>query len=169
MILMLTADENWNIGLKGKMLVDLEKDLTRFREKTTGNIVIMGRKTLEAIPGGQALPDRVNLVMTRDKDFRQEGIIPINSIDELFETIEELNEDKEREVFVTGGESIVRQLLKYCTKAYVTRILVSFPDHDTSIPNLDKLGQWERVWEGEKIRQEDIEYKYVNYVRVKKD
>ena len=169
MILMLTADENWNIGLKGKMLVDLEEDLTRFREKTTGNIVIMGRKTLEAIPGGQALPDRINLVMTRDKDFKQEGIITINSIDELFETIEELNEDKEREVFVTGGESIVRQLLKYCTKAYVTRILVSFPDHDTSIPNLDKLGQWERVWEGEKIRQEDIEYKYVNYVRVKKD
>ena len=169
MILMLTADENWNIGLKGKMLVDLEEDLARFREKTTGNIVIMGRKTLEAIPGGQALPDRVNLVMTRDENFKQEGITTVNSIDELFETIEELNEDKERKVFVTGGESIVKQLLKYCTKAYVTKILVSFPDHDTSIPNLDKLDQWERVWEGDKIMQEDIEYKYINYVRVKDD
>lgn len=51
MILIFAVDNNWNIGYKGKMLADIPEDLKRFRKITEGNIVIMGRKTLEAIPG----------------------------------------------------------------------------------------------------------------------
>ena len=162
---MLTADENWNIGLKGEMLVDLEEDLKRFKEKTIGNIVIMGRNTLRAIPGEKSLPGRVNIVMTRDKDFKRDDIVTVNSIDHLFETLDEINPDGKKEVFVTGGASIVEQLLEYCDRAYITKILKSFPEHDTSIPDLDLDKNWKIVNEGEKIRQDDIEYKYVDYVR----
>lgn len=165
MILMLTADENWNIGLKGKMLIDLEKDLQRFKEKTTGNIIIMGRKTLLAIPGEKALPDRINIVMTRDKEFKRDGIVTINSIDHLFETLDKINSDGTKKVFVIGGANIVVQLLQYCNKAYITRILKGFPDHDTSIPNLDESNDWEIVKEEEIIQQENIRYKYVDYRR----
>lgn len=164
MILILTADENWRIGLKGKMLVDLSEDLKRFKEKTTGNIIIMGRSTLEAMPGEKALPNRINLVMTRNKDFKQEGIIAINSVEDLFETLHRINRDKSKKVFVTGGESIVKQLLQYCNKAYITKILKDFKEHDTSIPNLDELDGWKKVWEGDIIRQNSIEYRYVDYI-----
>lgn len=164
MILMLTADENWKIGLKGKMLIDLQEDLKRFKEKTTGNIVVMGRSTLEAIPGERALPNRINLVMTRNKNFNKKDIIAINSIENLFETLDKINKDKSKKVFVIGGESIVNQLLKYCTKAYITKILKDFKNHDTSIPNLDKLDGWKRVREGDIIKQDDVKYKYVDYI-----
>lgn len=165
MILMLTADEKWNIGLKGQMLIDLDEDLKRFKEKTTGNIIIMGRKTLAAVPGQKALPDRINIVMTRNKDFKRKNIITVNSIDHLFEVLESINDDKSKEVFVTGGASIVDQLLKYCDRAYITKILKTFPEHDTSIVNLDKAEDWKIVDEGKIIEQENIKYRYVDYVR----
>lgn len=167
MILMLTADENWNIGLKGKMLIDLKEDLKRFKEKTMGNIIIMGRSTLEAVPGEKALPGRINIVMTRNKNFKKDDIIAANSLDGLFEILEDINRDGSRDVFVIGGESIVQQLLKYCDKAYVTKILKSFKNHDTSIPSLDKDKDWKIYSEGEIIEQDDIEYKYVEYRRIK--
>lgn len=167
MILMLTADENWNIGLKGKMLIDLKEDLKRFKKKTMGNIIIMGKNTLEAVPGQKALPGRTNIVMTRNKDFKKEGIIPVHSIKDLFETLEEINSDGNKEVFVIGGESIVKQLLKYCDKAYITKILKDFKDHDTSIPSLDKDDDWFVVKEGHIIEQEGVKYKYVEYKRKK--
>lgn len=167
MILMLTADENWNIGLKGEMLVDLEEDLKRFKEKTMGNIVIMGRNTLRAIPGEKSLPGRVNIVMTRDKTFKREDLVIVNSLDDLFKTLDDINPDHSKEVFVTGGASIVEQLLQYCDRAYITKILKSFPEHDTSIPDLDQDKNWKIVDESEKIKQDDIEYKYVDYARKK--
>nr|WP_300002695.1 dihydrofolate reductase [Tissierella sp.] len=167
MILMLTADKNWNIGLKGQMLVDLEEDLQRFKEKTTGNIIIMGRNTLRAIPGEKSLPGRVNIVMTRDRSFQRDDLVIVNSLDHLFKTLKELNPDGEKEIFVTGGASIVQQLLEYCDRAYITKILKEFPDYDTSIPNLDRDEDWEIVKEDEIISQGDIDYKYVDYRRKK--
>lgn len=166
MILMLTADENWNIGLKGKMLIDLKEDLKRFKEKTMGNIIIMGRSTLEAVPGEKALPGRINIVMTRNKDFQKQDIIAVHSLEDLFKKLEVLNSEGEREVFVIGGESIVDQLLEYCNRAYITKILKSFKNHDTSIPSLDRDENWELVWEGQRIEQDGIEYKYVEYRRI---
>lgn len=165
MILMLTADEKWNIGLKGEMLIDLDEDLKRFKEKTTGNIIIMGRKTLMAVPGQEALPDRINIVMTRDKTFKKKDILTVNSLDHLFQVLDNINADGSKKVFVTGGASIVDQLLRYCNKAYITKILKIFPEHDTSIPNLDKDDDWEIVDESKVIEQENIKYKYVDYIR----
>lgn len=165
MILMLTADNNWNIGLKGKMLIDLEADLKRFKEITTGNIIIMGRNTLRAIPGEKSLPDRVNIVMTRDKSFKRDDLVVVNSLDDLFKTLDEINPNGEKEIFVTGGATIVKQLLKYCNKAYITKILKSFPQHDTSIPNLDNDNNWKIVSKGDIIEQGDVRYRYVDYKR----
>ena len=69
MILLFAVDTNWNIGYKGALLVKISNDLKRFKKLTTGNIIIMGRKTFESLPGRKALPNRVNIVMTRDKDY----------------------------------------------------------------------------------------------------
>lgn len=166
MILIFAVDENWNIGVDGGMLTAIPEDLTRFRLTTEGNIVIMGRRTLEAIPGQNPLPDRVNILITRNKDDKREGFHILNSLDDLPILLEEINPDGKMEVFVTGGGSVVRQLLPQCNRAYITKILKSFDRADTSIPNLDLEVGWEIESESEIFQFENLKYKYVNYVKV---
>lgn len=165
MILIFAVDKNWNIGYGGKMLADIPSDLKRFRQLTEGHIVIMGRKTLEAIPGQGPLPNRMNIVFTRDKNFNREGFYILNNMDELFPLLERINPKGEKEVFVTGGGTIVRQLLPHCNRAYITKILKSFDRADTSIPNLDLDESWKIVKESEIQRENGLEYKYVDYIR----
>ncbi|NLY45702.1 MAG: dihydrofolate reductase [Tissierella sp.] len=166
MILIFAVDNNWNIGFGGKMLADLPEDLKRFREITEGNIVIMGRKTLEAIPGQNPLPNRINILVTRKDKFDNKGFHIINDLDNLLPLLKEINPDNEMEVFVTGGETIVRQLMPYCTKAYITKIDKSFEETDTCIPNLDLDSNWKILNESEVYSQGDLNYKYVDYIRV---
>lgn len=165
MILIFAVDENWNIGFSGGMLANIKEDLKRFREITEGNIIIMGRKTLEAIPGQNPLPNRVNILVTRNKEFKKDGFYVINNLNELDELIKEINPKGEMDIFVTGGGSIVTQLLPKCNKAYITKILKSYENTDTCIPNLDIDPNWEEVKESEVYRQGELEFKYVDYER----
>ena len=69
------VDRNWAIGFKGKTLVDIPADRKLFREETMGKVVVMGRKTLDSLPGGQPLPGRVNIVLSRGEgDLGKGGI-----------------------------------------------------------------------------------------------
>ena len=69
MNLIAAADENWGIGKNGGLLAHISGDMKYFRETTKGKIVVMGRKTLESFPGGKPLKNRVNIVLTGNKDF----------------------------------------------------------------------------------------------------
>lgn len=167
MILIFAVDENWNIGVRGGMLVEIYEDLKRFREITEGNIVIMGRKTLDAIPGQGPLPNRENIIVTRNPDFDREGFHLLNDLDNLEELVSKIDPEGKMEVFVTGGESIVEQLISKCNKAYITKILKSYELTDTSVPNLDLDPNWEVVDASDIRKQENLEYKYVDYRRIK--
>lgn len=165
MILIFAVDNNWNIGFGGGMLAEIKEDLKRFKRITEGHIVIMGRKTLEAIPGQKPLSNRINIVVTRNKKFNKEGFYVINDLKDLDSLLKKINPNNKRKVFVTGGGSVVSQLLDNCNKAYITKILKSFRDADTSIPNLDLEEDWEIVRESEVYYQNDLPYKYVDYIR----
>ena len=79
-----TVDENWGIGKDGGMLDHLPKDLAFFKRKTTGHVIVMGRKTLESFPGGKPLPDRLNIVLTQQVEFdAPEGVVQVHSLPEL--------------------------------------------------------------------------------------
>ena len=67
MILIFGVDNDFNIGYKGEMLHTLKEDLKHFKNVTKGHIVVMGRKTLESLPGGRPLKNRTNVVLTTDK------------------------------------------------------------------------------------------------------
>ena len=67
MNLIAAVDKNWGIGLNNALLVRIPDDMKRFRQITTGNVVVMGRKTLESFPGGQPLKNRTNIVITAGK------------------------------------------------------------------------------------------------------
>lgn len=161
MIAILSADQNWGIGLKGELLVRIPNDMKNFRKLTTGNVIVMGRKTLESFPNGAVLPNRVNIVLTKNQDYQAKGAVIVHSEEEL---MEELKNYPDKQVYVIGGESIYRQLLPYCEEAYVTKIDYAY-QADRYFPNLDEMEDWELAEEGEEQTFFDIEYYFNKYKR----
>ena len=82
MKLIAAADKNWAIGKDGELLVRISEDMKNFSAITTGNVIVMGRKTLESFPGGKPLPNRVNIVLTHEKDYNGKGAIVVHSEEE---------------------------------------------------------------------------------------
>lgn len=156
------VDKNWAIGKDGKLLTSIPDDQRFFRQTTTDQVVIMGRKTLESLPGGKPLPNRINVILTRNEDFREEGVIIARSVEEALEAAGK----EEADIYVAGGKEIYEQLLPYCDEAYVTYIDYSY-QADTYFPNLDKMADWVLVSESEEQTHFDIVYYYRQYVRRK--
>ncbi len=163
MIIICAVDEHWNIGYHGDLLCKISADLKRFKQLTTGNITIMGRKTFESLPGAKALPDRINIVLTKNKNYTRDNIIVVNSTEELFISLNKINPNNELTNYVIGGGEIVRELLAYCSQAYITKILETFAQADTEIPNLDSESGWLVKRESEVFQENDLAYQYVNY------
>ena len=159
MNLIVNADKNWGIGKNNELLVQIPNDMKMFRSTTIGNVVVMGRKTLESFPNGKPLPKMTNIVLTKNKNYAAKGAIVVHSKEEL---LEELKKYPEEDIFVIGGESIYRMLLPYCTTAYVTRTDYAY-DADTYFPNLDELPEWKLVEESEEETYFDIEYRFTKY------
>lgn len=162
MNLIVAVDRNWAIGKENKLLVSIPQDMKFFREQTTGKVVAMGRKTLESFPGGQPLKNRVNIVLTSDPEYHVNGVIAVHTIKEM---MEELKKYESEDIFVIGGESIYRQLLPYCHRAYVTRIDHAY-DADTYFPNLDEDPQWKMTKISDEQTYFDLEYVFTIYERV---
>jgi len=153
------VDENWGIGREGGLLCHLSADLKRFKALTMGHPVILGRKTLATFPGGRPLPGRPNLVLSRDPDFRPEGVA-------VYRDLESLLAAAPADSFVIGGESVYRQLLPRCEEVYVTKIQASFPA-DAFFPDLDANPAWEAAGEAPPLEEKGISFHYVTYRRVR--
>ena len=159
MNLIVAVDSNWAIGKENKLLVSIPQDMKFFRETTKGKVVAMGRKTLESFPGGQPLKNRVNVVLTTDKNYKVKDTVIVHTIEEM---VDELKKYDSEDIFVIGGESIYRMMLPYCDKAYVTRTDFAY-DADTYFPNLDEMPEWKLVKESEEETYFDIEYQFLVY------
>ena len=161
MNVIVAVDKNWAIGYRTKLLVSIPQDMKFFRETTTGKVVVMGRKTLESFPGGQPLKKRVNLVLTGNSSYHVKDAVIVHTVDEL---LEETKKYDPEDVYVIGGESIYRQLLPHCTRAYVTKIDRAF-QADTFFPNLDQDPEWELTKVSEEQTYFDLEYEFTIYER----
>ncbi len=153
--------ENWGIGLNGSQPVVVKADRRHFREVTGTGTVILGRKTLEDFPGGKPLKGRRNIILTRDAEFTVEGGEVVHSVDEAVRAVE--GEDPDQ-VFVIGGESVYRQLMPYCRRAFVTKIYDE-PPADAFFPDLDELEEWHAADTGPVMTEEDIKYQFITYER----
>lgn len=80
-----SADNNWAIGKNNELLIRIPQDMKRFRQMTTGNVVVMGRKTLESFPNQAPLKDRINIVLTANPNYEVKGAVIVHSMDELQE------------------------------------------------------------------------------------
>ena len=155
------VDANWAIGNKNRLLTSIPADMKFFREKTMGQVVVMGRKTLESFPNGLPLKNRVNIVLTANRSYKVKDAIIVHTKEEL---LEELKKYDSNELYVIGGGSIYEMLIPYCDTAYITKI-----DHayaaDTYFPNLDQMDEWEMTEVSEEQTCFDLEYVFAKYER----
>ena len=161
MNLIVAVDQNWAIGNKNELLVSIPMDKKFFREMTTGKVVVMGRKTLESFPNGLPLPNRSNIVLTRNLNYKVKGAIFVHSMQEL---TEELKKYDTKDVYVIGGGEVYEQLLPYCDTAHVTKIAHVYTA-DTYISDLDKSTDWEITGESDEQTYFDLEYYFLRYER----
>jgi dihydrofolate reductase len=131
--LIVALDLRNGIGKDNKLLWHLPADLRYFKRMTSGHTVIMGRKTYASI--GKALPDRRNLVVSRQENFKAPGC---EVFQDLFDAIRACK--NENEVFIIGGAEIYRQAIQVADRLYLTRVKGEF-DADTFFPEL-KPGHW---------------------------
>lgn len=157
MKLIAAADRNWAIGKDGDQLIYFKEDLKRFRALTLGKCVILGRKTLEALPGGKPLPGRETIVLSRDPDFEVEGARVCRGVDEVLSVAPE-------DAFVIGGGMVYETLLPCCDTAYITKLDEEFPA-DCWLPDLDKLPEWRVAEMSAPLEQDGVNYQYVTYRR----
>ena len=141
----------------------IPEDMRFFKKKTTGKVVVMGRKTLESFPGSKPLKDRENVVLSTQLNFSAGGAKLVNSMFELFKL---LGEYEDKDIFVIGGGSIYKQLLPFCDTAYITKIDAVF-DADTAIPNLDEDPEWRLSSQKKGGEHQGIEFSFCTYKRRK--
>ena len=138
---------NYELGKANTLLWNMPADMKHFRETTRGHTVIMGRKTFESLPNGP-LPNRENIVVTRDMNYARPGIAVVHSLEEALRLaaleqgkhFEEKQE--ETEIFIIGGGELYSQGMERAQKLYITRIDDS-PEADTYFPAIGP--DWEEI------------------------
>lgn len=130
--------ENNEIGRNNGLLCRIPADLKHFKEITTGHTVVMGRKTFESLPKG-ALPNRTNIVLSRNKDLQFENCLVFSSLNEIID-----NQRKKDEIFIIGGGEVYHQALPFAERLYLTKIAAEFVDADTFFPEID-YSEWNEL------------------------
>ena len=152
--LIVAVAKNGVIGANNQLLWHISEDLKRFKAITTGCPIIMGRKTFESL--GRALPNRHNIVITRNGQFTlPEGVTRASSLGDAIEKAQ-----SEREIFIIGGGQIYNQSIELVDKMYITEVDQT-PEGDTVFPEIDT-----KIWR-ETLREEHDGYNFINYERHK--
>lgn len=136
--LIVAIDQNHAIGREGDQLAYISDDLKRFKQLTTGHTIVMGRKTFKALPKG-ALPNRRNIVITRQPHLSFPGCETAGSVQEVLDLCKD-----NKEIFIIGGGEIYNLFFPLANRIYLTRIHHSFENTDTWFPNII-TGQWHQT------------------------
>jgi len=150
--------KNRVIGKNGKIPWKLPKDMQFFSETTKFCPIVMGRKTFESI--GRPLKDRTNIILTRDINYKKDGCVVFNKIEDV------INNFGKENLMVIGGEEIYRQFLPYTERIYLTYIDEEF-EGDTFFPEFDE-GKWIKESEKRGIKDDENPYDYYFQVFIKK-
>lgn len=153
--------ENNIIGGDNKLLWHIPEDLKRFKAITSGNTIIMGRKTFESLPG--VLPNRKHVIITRDENYSvdNENVEVIHSLSEVINKYKNSSEP----AFIIGGGEIYKQLIHNVDNLLLTKVFKPF-DGDTSFPQID-LNEFAVDFESEILTCEKngLQYQFIDLVR----
>ncbi|OGY25761.1 MAG: diacylglycerol kinase [Candidatus Woykebacteria bacterium RBG_16_43_9] len=153
--------KNKELGKDNKLLWHIPGELPRFKKITTGHPIIMGRKTFGSI--GRPLPNRTNIVVTRDESYKAKGVLVAHSIEEAIEKAKENPSEggDSSEIFVIGGGQIYKQALPLADKLYLTLVEGEY-EADTFFPD---YSQFKKVVYEEKKESEGLKYKFLELER----
>lgn len=153
--LIVAHDPNRVIGKDNKMPWHIRDDLKYFKKQTLGKAIVMGRNTFESI--GKPLPGRLNVVVTRNENYKQDGASIVHTIPEAIEIAKNYHD----EVMIIGGEQIFRSTLPYANRLYVTFVQQMF-DGDTFFPEYGE--EWKLVaTSGDNETEDGITFSYLVY------
>ncbi len=161
MNIIVTVDENWAIGKKDKIFVQIPGNQRYLQQMTAGKTVVMGRKTMQALPQGIPMYGCENIVLSQNPDFKGKGAKVVRSKEELLAA---LNGVPTKDVFVTGGESVYKMLFDMCDTVYVTMVEKAY-DADRYFENLDRHPDWVMTEESDEQTYFDITYYFRKYER----
>ncbi len=149
--LIAACSKNRVIGKDNQLPWHLSEDLKRFKKITTDKVVLMGRKTYESI--GRPLPNRTNLVLTRDKTFAPQGVYVYNHLEEVLPIF--------NDIVVIGGGEIYKQMIKRADVIELTLVDKEF-DGDAYFPEIDDTWKEESR---ETFNNGDFDYHFIRYKR----
>lgn len=141
-IIIVAMDANRGIGKNNDLMWHLPSDMKFFKEKTTDNIVVMGRKNFESIPEKyRPLPNRENVILTRNKEYKAEGCLVFHS---LADVLKHYENEEDRNMFIIGGGEIYKEALKkdIVDEMFITKVNKTY-DADTFFPEIN-LRDWRR-------------------------
>jgi dihydrofolate reductase len=157
--IIVAVSEDWGIGKDNELLWHISEDLKRFKKLTSGNTVIMGKKTWESLPR-RPLPGRKNIVLTDDPNESIENSVTAYSINDALNKC-----GPDEEIFIIGGGSIYRQFMTIADRLFITHVHKKAPA-DIYFPEIDR-SIWEII-EKEEFKTDDdigLPYTYVIYER----
>jgi dihydrofolate reductase len=160
--IIVAVSEDWGIGKDNELLWHISEDLKRFKRLTSGNTVIMGKKTWESLPR-RPLPGRKNIVLTDNPKESIENAVTAYSLQDSLNKC-----DQNEEIFIIGGGSIYRQFMPVADRLFITHVHMKAPA-DIFFPEID-LSIWE-ITEKEEFKTEGddgIPYTYTIYERKKR-
>ena len=155
--IIVAASENSVIGYKNALPWHISEDLKNFKKITINHSVIMGRKTFESI--GKPLKDRKNIVISRDKKLKIEGIEVVNSLDDAV-----CRTKDENEIFIIGGEQIYKIALPIATNMHITRVYSTI-EGDAFFPTFEN-SQWKILSQNDLESKEGLKFSFIDYERI---
>ncbi len=157
-IIVATDQEN-GIGKDNQLMWHLPKDLKFFKNTTSGHTIIMGRKTYDSV--GRPLPNRRNIIITRQKDLKIEGVEVFNELENAVKACAD-----EDEVFIVGGGEIYQQALPFTDKIYLTKVHQKF-NSDAFFPEFNKE-EWKLISkeDHEPDEKHAFSFSFLTFVRV---
>lgn len=152
--LIVARSKNNVIGKNGQIPWKIKGEQKQFKELTTGNVVIMGRKSYEEI--GHPLPNRMNIVVSGSTNFTGENLLTVKSLKEAIEAA------GDADVYVSGGYGLFKEAMPMVDKMYITEIDMEIEDGDVFFPEFDKSDFDMTVGE---TGGDDIKYTRTIYIR----
>lgn len=155
--IVVATDTNNGIGINNTLPWHLPEDLAHFKRTTSGHTIIMGRKTFDSI--GRPLPNRRNIVITRNSEWQHDGVEAVTSLDAAKALV------GDNAAFIIGGAQIYQDTLNYTDRLIVTKIEQAF-DCDAFFPVIDPVLWQETAREEHHSEANGFNYAYITYERI---
>lgn len=156
-----SVDNKWGIGKNNRLLFHIPADMEFFKQKTVSKVVVMGKNTLLSLPNERPLPKRTNIVLSTT--LKRSDCIICGSLAILWEQLKVVAAD---DIFVIGGEKVYKQLLPYCTAAYITKVN-SDGNATEFFPNIDSDSNWNLSHKGQTQSYVDTQFCFCEYINKK--